>query len=100
MNSHSPTPSPPSSPAFPLPPSAPKKRRTLYLFEQDLEDIDRYYSLLYLAAAHSGKRMSFSKTDHLRTAFHAFVNSSIRPELSRLQSSTQSALQPSSDSII
>jgi hypothetical protein len=73
------------STAFPLPPSAPKRRRTLYLFEQDLEDVDRYYSLLYLAAAKSGRKMTFSKTNHLRDSFHAFTNQIIRPQLAALQ---------------
>jgi hypothetical protein len=88
---NSPTPAPITASAAysygTIPPSAAKCRRTLYLFEQDLEDVDSYYRLLYLAAAYSGKRMSLSKTDHLRTAFHAFVNASIRPELARLQAS-------------
>ena len=73
------------STAHPLPPSAPKRRRTLYLFEQDLEDVDRYYSLLYLAAAKSGRKMTFSKTNHLRDSFHAFCNTHIRPQLAALQ---------------
>jgi hypothetical protein len=69
----------------PLPRTAEKTRRTFYLFQRDLEDLDAYFDLRERAAAIKGQPLAIKKTEAAREAFHDFVNSYIRPRLAAVR---------------
>jgi hypothetical protein len=69
----------------PLPRTAAKTRRTFYLFEQDLADLDAYFDLKERAAAIKGRPLTIKKTEAAREAFHEFINTFIRPRLAEIR---------------
>jgi hypothetical protein len=69
----------------PLPRTAAKTRRTFYLFQADLDDLDAYFDLKERAAAIKGRPLTIKKTEAARDAFHEFVNAYIRPRLADIK---------------
>lgn len=87
----------PIEPFRPLPRTAAKTRRTFYLFQRDLDDLDAYFDLRERAAALRGQALAIKKTEAAREAFHDFVNSYIRPRLAAVRGELGDSTTPSQE---